>query len=178
MNAVSVNGLSRWWVDKRQKRCCAAADRASFKLRAALRVVPSGEGLASRSIHLWGPKTCAAASSAKTEPAASLLPPKPPPCRGGGAVVAASAEFDAAVDEAEVEPVNEAALAALLAKAPDARPPPFAIAMTRSATRSAMACATLSPTRRRGAKSRRGISPKAETRGVAARCVVNDYAQE
>jgi hypothetical protein len=49
-----------------------------------------------------------------------------------------------------------------------------AIAMTRSAT----TWATLSPTRRRGAKSRRDISTKAETRGVAARCAVNDYARE
>ena len=42
--------------------------------------------------------------------------PKPPPRGGGGAVVAAGAEFDAAADDAEVEPVDEAAVAALLAE--------------------------------------------------------------
>ena len=43
-------------------------------------------------------------------------PPNPPPCRGGGAIVAAGAEFDAAADDAEVEPVDQAAVAALLAE--------------------------------------------------------------
>jgi hypothetical protein len=68
-------------------------------------------------------------SSAKSEPAASRLPPAPapPPRGGGGAVVAAGAEFDAAADEAEVEPVDEAAVAALLAEIAQARARPFAI---------------------------------------------------
>jgi hypothetical protein len=38
-----------------------------------------------------------------------------------------------AVDEAEVEPVDEAAVAALLAEIAQARARPFAVAMTRSA---------------------------------------------
>jgi hypothetical protein len=50
-----------------------------------------------------------------------------PPCRRGGAVVAARAEFDAAVGDAEIEPMDEAAVAALLAKIAHARARPFAI---------------------------------------------------
>ena len=41
---------------------------------------------------------------------------------GGGAIVTAGAEFHLAVDDAEVEPVDEAAVAALLAEIPHARP--------------------------------------------------------
>jgi len=83
-----------------------------------------------RRVTYWGPP--------------SLLPrcPNPPPRRGGGAVVAAGAEFDAAVDEAEVEPLDEAAVAALLAEIAQARARPFAKAMTREPTHSAMTCAT------------------------------------
>jgi hypothetical protein len=46
---------------------------------------------------------------------------------GGGAVVAARSEFDPAIDDPEIEPVDEAAIAALLTKIPHARPRPFAI---------------------------------------------------
>src|SRR5262245_6569188 len=49
------------------------------------------------------------------------------PRGGGGAVVAAGAKFDAPVDDAEVEPVDEAAIATLLTKVAHARPRPFAI---------------------------------------------------
>jgi hypothetical protein len=46
-------------------------------------------------------------------------------------VVAPGAEFGPAVDEPEVEPVDAAPVAALLAEIPHARPRPFAMAMTR-----------------------------------------------
>src|SRR5262245_48746167 len=46
---------------------------------------------------------------------------------GGGAVVPPSAEFDAALDDPEIEAMDEAAIAALLAKIPQARPRPLAI---------------------------------------------------
>jgi hypothetical protein len=55
------------------------------------------------------------------------LDPEAPPCRRGGPVVAAGAKFDAAVDDAEIEPVDEAAVAALLAKIAHARARPFTI---------------------------------------------------
>src|SRR5262245_18185622 len=53
--------------------------------------------------------------------------PESSPRGGGGALVAMRAEFDAPVDDAEIEPVDEAAIAALLAKIAQARPRPFAI---------------------------------------------------
>src|SRR5262245_58923769 len=46
---------------------------------------------------------------------------------GGSAVVPPGAEFDAAVDDPEIEAMDEAAVAALLAKIPQARPRPLAI---------------------------------------------------
>lgn len=49
------------------------------------------------------------------------------PRGGGGAVVAAGAKFDPAVDDAEIEPMDEAAIATLLTKVAHARPRPFAI---------------------------------------------------
>jgi hypothetical protein len=55
------------------------------------------------------------------------LDPEAPPCRRGGAVVASGAEFDAAINDAEIEPMDEAAVAALLAKIAHARARPFAI---------------------------------------------------
>jgi hypothetical protein len=95
-------------------------------------------------------------------------------------VVALGAEFDAAVDGAEVEPVDEAAIAALLANIPRPRPRPFAIAMTRSATRPAINLRDLltrASARRECAA--RHFDKGADTRRRApARCAVNDYAQE
>jgi hypothetical protein len=46
---------------------------------------------------------------------------------GGGAVVAAGLKFDPAVHDAEIEPMDEAAIAALLTKVAHARPCPLAI---------------------------------------------------
>jgi hypothetical protein len=46
---------------------------------------------------------------------------------GGGAVVPPGAEFDAPVDDPEIEAMDETAVAALLAKIPQARPRPLAI---------------------------------------------------
>jgi hypothetical protein len=46
---------------------------------------------------------------------------------GGRALVTPRSKFDATVYDAEIEPVDEAAIAALLAKIPQARPRPFAI---------------------------------------------------
>jgi hypothetical protein len=59
----------------------------------------------------------------------SFLPPdlETPPRGGGGAVVAAGAKFDPAVHDAEIEPMDEAAIATLLTKVAHARPRPFAI---------------------------------------------------
>lgn len=79
--------------------------------------------------------------------------------RLAASVVPAGAEFDAAVDEVEIEPVDEAAAAALLAKIP--RPRLFAMAMTRATTRSAMTVAALSPARPVRRKSPRDISNQA-----------------
>jgi len=52
---------------------------------------------------------------------------EPPPRGGGGAVVAAGAKFDLAIHDAEIEPMDEAAIATLLTKVAHARPRPFAI---------------------------------------------------
>ena len=49
------------------------------------------------------------------------------PGGGGGAVIATGAKFDAAVDNAEIEPMDETAIATLLTKVAHARPRPFAI---------------------------------------------------
>jgi hypothetical protein len=46
---------------------------------------------------------------------------------GGGAVVAPGAKFDMAVHDPEIEPMDEAAVAALLAKILHARPRPFPV---------------------------------------------------
>lgn len=46
---------------------------------------------------------------------------------GGGADVAARSKFDSAVYDAEIEPMDEAAIATLLTKVAHARPRPFAI---------------------------------------------------
>jgi hypothetical protein len=63
-----------------------------------------------------------------------LAPPtKRQPRRRTGTVVAAGAEFNPTIDEAEFQPVDEAAVAALLAEIAQARARPFAVAMTRSA---------------------------------------------
>lgn len=51
-----------------------------------------------------------------------------PPRGGRGPVVPACAKFDAAADETKIEAVDEAAVAALLAKVSHARPSPLAIA--------------------------------------------------
>jgi hypothetical protein len=96
-------------------------------------------------------------------------------------VVAPGAEFDASVEDAEIEPVDAAPVAALLAEIPHARPRPFAKAMTRQTTRAAMTCATPSPARRGGAiAAAREFQTKPETRDAESpgRCAVNDYAQE
>src|SRR5262245_40398188 len=46
---------------------------------------------------------------------------------GGGAVVASCSKFDPPIDDAKIQPVDQAAIAALLAKILHSRPRPFAI---------------------------------------------------
>jgi len=53
--------------------------------------------------------------------------PEAAPGGGGGAVVATRAKFDPALHDAEIEPMDEAAIAALLTKVPHARPCPLDI---------------------------------------------------
>jgi hypothetical protein len=96
-------------------------------------------------------------------------------------VVAAGAEFDASVEDAEIEPVDAAPVAALLAKIPHPRPRPFAKAMTRIGDALGYdLCATLSAARRRGAiAAARHFNQAGDSRRRApGRCAVNDYAQE
>ena len=85
---------------------------------------------------------------------------EPPPRGGGGAVVAARSEFDPAIHDPEIEPVDEAAIATLLTKVPHARPRPFAI--RNDAIDDALAHDAhprLTPSQSPNARGRRGSPP-------------------
>jgi hypothetical protein len=78
---------------------------------------------------------------------------------GGGAVVPPGAEFDASIDDPEIEAMDEAAVAALLAKIPQARPRPLAIIDDVIGNALAMARVPLTPSKSANARGRRGTPP-------------------